>query len=80
MQAKGTETPAGFEKWLTFVTHEYVHAFNVKRLRPVALGPFDYENPPSTPSLWIAEGLTTYYADHDGRARRAHPAGRTGWT
>ena len=62
-QAKGTETPAGFEKWLTFVTHEYVHAVNVKRLRPVALGPFDYENPPSTPSLWIAEGLTTYYAD-----------------
>ncbi len=61
--AKTLETPAGFQDWLAFVTHEYFHAFNVKRLRPVALGPFDYENPPSTPSLWIAEGLTTYYAD-----------------
>ena len=31
--------------WLSFVAHEYFHAFNVKRLRPVELGPFDYENP-----------------------------------
>ncbi|HEX8724500.1 MAG TPA: hypothetical protein VF737_03815 [Gemmatimonadaceae bacterium] len=61
--AKTLQTPAGFDDWLAFVTHEYFHAFNVKRLRPVELGPFDYENPPSTPSLWIAEGLTTYYAD-----------------
>ena len=33
--------------WLSFVAHEYLHAFNVKRLRPVELGPFDYENPSS---------------------------------
>ena len=32
----------------------------MKRLRPVELGPFDYESPPTTKSLWIAEGLTTY--------------------
>ncbi len=63
VQAKGMETPAGWSRWLTFVAHEYVHAFNVKRLRPVELGPFDYEAAPTTPSLWIAEGLTTYYAD-----------------
>ncbi len=50
-------------RWLAFVSHEYFHAFNVKRLRPVELGPFDYEHPPSTSSLWIAEGLTTYGAD-----------------
>jgi predicted metalloprotease with PDZ domain len=50
-------------RWLSFVSHEYFHAFNVKRLRPVELGPFDYERPPSTSSLWIAEGLTTYGAD-----------------
>lgn len=49
--------------WLMFVSHEYFHAFNVKRLRPVELGPFDYERPPRTSSLWIAEGLTTYYGD-----------------
>jgi predicted metalloprotease with PDZ domain len=49
--------------WLGFVAHEYFHAFNVKRLRPVELGPFDYEDPPRTPSLWISEGLTTYFAE-----------------
>lgn len=49
--------------WLMFVSHEYLHAFNVKRLRPVELGPFDYEKEPRTTSLWIAEGLTTYYGD-----------------
>jgi len=50
-------------RWLSFVGHEYFHAFNLKRLRPVELGPFDYERPPSTGSLWISEGLTTYGAD-----------------
>jgi predicted metalloprotease with PDZ domain len=37
-----------------------VHAFNVKRLRPIELGPFDYESPPTTTSLWLSEGATTY--------------------
>ncbi len=49
--------------FLSFVAHEYAHAFNVKRLRPIGLGPFDYENPPATPSLWISEGLTTWFGD-----------------
>jgi predicted metalloprotease with PDZ domain len=53
----------GSVRWLSFVSHEYFHAFNVKRLRPIDLGPFDYEHPPSTKSLWIAEGLTTYFGD-----------------
>jgi predicted metalloprotease with PDZ domain len=59
---RGTREP-GSVRWLSFVSHEYFHAFNVKRLRPVELGPFDYEHPPSTKSLWIAEGLTTYFGD-----------------
>ncbi len=50
-------------RWLKYVSHEYFHAINVKRLRPIELGPFDYETLPSTPSLWIAEGLTSYYGD-----------------
>ncbi len=80
VQARGTQTPAGFDRWLTFVSHEYFHAFNVKRLRPVVLGPFDYEAAPTTPSLWIAEGLTTYYADlFDVRAGLASPADWLGW-
>ncbi len=56
-------TPTGYRSWLEFVSHEYFHAFNVKRLRPVELGPFDYEEPPRTSSLWIAEGFTSYYGD-----------------
>ncbi|MBT9582178.1 M61 family metallopeptidase [bacterium] len=47
--------------WLSLVAHEFFHAWNVKTLRPVALGPFDYENEVYTPSLWVAEGLTAYY-------------------
>jgi predicted metalloprotease with PDZ domain len=50
-------------RWLSFVSHEYFHAFNVKRLRPVELSSFDYERPPNTSSLWISEGLTTYGAE-----------------
>jgi predicted metalloprotease with PDZ domain len=50
-------------RWLSFVSHEYFHAFNVKRLRPVELGPFNYERPPTTGNLWISEGLTTYGAN-----------------
>ena len=51
------------QRWLSFVAHEYFHAFNVKRLRPVELGPFDYETPPTTTSLWLSEGATTYVAN-----------------
>ena len=36
---------------------------NVKRLRPVELGPFDYENAPVTTGLWVGEGLTSYFGD-----------------
>jgi predicted metalloprotease with PDZ domain len=42
--------------------HEYFHLFNVKRLRPVELGPFNFEEAPKTGSLWIAEGVTSYYS------------------
>jgi len=47
--------------WLGLVSHEYFHLWNVKRLRPVELGPFDYENENYTRSLWISEGFTSYY-------------------
>jgi predicted metalloprotease with PDZ domain len=49
--------------WLSTTSHEFFHLWNVKRLRPVELGPFDYEREVHTRSLWIAEGLTDYYAD-----------------
>ena len=43
------------------VAHEYFHFWNVKRIRPDALGPFDYENENYTKLLWVAEGGTAYY-------------------
>jgi predicted metalloprotease with PDZ domain len=41
--------------------HEYFHVWNVKRVRPLALGPFDYTKEVYQPSLWVAEGWTQYY-------------------
>jgi len=61
--AEAMSTPERYRRWLSFATHEYFHSFNVKRLRPVELGPFDYETPPSTSSLWLSEGVTSYYGD-----------------
>ncbi len=43
--------------------HEFFHNWNVKRLRPVALGPFDYSRPNRSTGLWVAEGITSYYTD-----------------
>jgi predicted metalloprotease with PDZ domain len=57
-----TRTRRAYLTWLDTVSHEIFHAWNVKRLRPVELGPFNYERENETRSLWIAEGLTAYYA------------------
>ena len=46
-----------------FIAHEYLHAFNVKRIRPKPLGPFDYTKPAITGALWWLEGVTDYYAE-----------------
>ena len=46
---------------LSVSAHEFFHAWNVKRIRPRPLGPFDYSQMVHTPSLWISEGLTSYY-------------------
>lgn len=47
--------------FMALVAHEYIHLWNVKRIRPDALGPFDYENENYTKLLWVAEGATAYY-------------------
>lgn len=56
-----TENRKKYVAWLSLVSHEFFHTWNVKRLRPKALGPFDYEKEVYTESLWIAEGITSYY-------------------
>lgn len=50
-----------YDSFISLVAHEYFHAFNVKRIRPDALGPFDYNNENYTKLLWVAEGATSYY-------------------
>jgi len=47
----------------TVSAHEFFHVWNVKRIRPVELGPFDYEQEVRTVNLWWSEGVTDYYAD-----------------
>ena len=58
-----TRTRGPYMSFLATLAHEYFHAWNVKRLRPVELGPFDYENENYVKTLWVAEGFTDYYAD-----------------
>lgn len=59
----GYDTEEGRLKFLGLVSHEYFHLWNIKRLRPVALGPFNYDVENYTTNLWIAEGFTKYYED-----------------
>lgn len=47
--------------FLSLVAHEYFHLWNVKRLRPIELGPFDYDKENYTSLLWVMEGFTSYY-------------------
>ncbi|MFO0104358.1 MAG: M61 family peptidase, partial [Cyanobium sp.] len=50
----------GRRRFLQLVAHEYLHQWNVRRLRPAELVPFDYHQPGVVPSLWFAEGVTSY--------------------
>ncbi|WP_375250139.1 M61 family metallopeptidase [Sphingomonas sp.] len=45
---------------LDTIAHEFIHAWNVERLRPAGLEPFDFIRANTTPSLWLAEGFTSY--------------------
>lgn len=53
--------PERYTDFLTLVAHEYFHLWNVKRIRPDVLGPFNYETENYTRLLWVAEGVTSYY-------------------
>lgn len=64
----------GYQNFLSLVAHEHFHLWNVKRLRPLVLGPFDYDNENYTTDLWIAEGFTAYYQDIIIRRTNLYPA------
>lgn len=51
----------GMYRMMNFLAHEYFHHYNVKRIRPLELGPFDYINGSRTNLLWVSEGLSVYY-------------------
>jgi predicted metalloprotease with PDZ domain len=53
--------PNKYKSLLGLCAHEYFHLWNVKRLRPIELGPFDYNAENFTSQLWVAEGITSYY-------------------
>lgn len=51
----------GMERNIGTVSHEFFHAWNVERIRPLSLEPFDYEEANMSGELWFAEGFTSYY-------------------
>jgi len=50
-----------YVKWLGLMSHEFFHAWNVRRMRPAALQLYDYQNEQYSSQLWLAEGFTSYY-------------------
>lgn len=55
--------PDGYRRFLGLASHEYFHAWHVKRIRPRAFSPCDLERENYTRLLWIFEGFTSYYDD-----------------
>lgn len=56
-----TYSGRAYQGFLSLVAHEYFHLWNVKRIRPEALGPFNYNEENYTSLLWVMEGFTSYY-------------------
>jgi predicted metalloprotease with PDZ domain len=52
-----------WNRFVKLVAHEYFHSWNVKSLRPLALGPFDYFKENYTQDIWFSEGITDYFDD-----------------
>ncbi|MEN2401240.1 M61 family metallopeptidase [Flavobacterium sp. MC2016-06] len=57
----GLDKPDVMNTMMSFLAHEYFHHYNVKRIRPFELGPFDYDKGNKTNLLWVSEGLSVYY-------------------
>lgn len=52
-----------YKRWLSLVSHEFFHAWNVRRLRPLAFATYAYDTEEYLDELWVAEGVTSYYED-----------------
>jgi len=59
--------PANLENYASrligTISHEFFHCWNVERIRPKSLEPFDFDRPDMSGELWFAEGFTSYYDD-----------------
>src|SRR5690606_16623545 len=53
----------GMQRNIGTVSHEFIHAWNVERLRPKSLEPFNYGAANMSGELWFAEGFTSYYTN-----------------
>lgn len=51
-----------YSRFLFVAAHEFFHLWNVKRIRPSVLGPFDYSHEQNTRNLYVSEGMTSYWA------------------
>lgn len=51
-----------YDEFLNLTAHEYLHLWNIKRIRPLGWGPFDYSREAYTTSHWFTEGITSYYS------------------
>ena len=61
--AYNTHQPeANYKRFMFVVAHEFFHLWNVKRIRPAILGPFDYTHEQNTRNLYVSEGMTSYWA------------------
>ena len=64
MSSEGTmRDESSYYRFLSLCSHEFFHTWNIRRLRPKSLVKYDYESEVYTPSLWVAEGVTSYFED-----------------
>jgi predicted metalloprotease with PDZ domain len=61
--ARSSELARDPHSYIGVTAHEFFHLWNVKRIRPAVLGPFDYQHPVRTTDLWWSEGVTDYFAE-----------------
>lgn len=63
LTSKRSLADGGMERNIGTVSHEFFHAWNVERIRPRSLKPFDFEEANMSGELWFAEGFTSYYTN-----------------
>ncbi|HEY6329967.1 MAG TPA: hypothetical protein VI756_11565, partial [Blastocatellia bacterium] len=62
LSAYETMNPPRYTRFQFVAAHEFFHLWNVKRIRPAILGPFDYTHEQNTRNLYVSEGMTSYWA------------------